>query len=116
MQKKIDLQKEIAKIWEQAKENLKELGQNTLTLAQKGEQEVVRASKVGKLQLDIVSLNLKKENVFRLVGKKIYEAHGKKEELQDIKVTSLLSQLNNLNNQIRGKKAQIAKLKKEKAE
>ena len=60
--KKVDIQKEVAKIWQEAKENLRALGQKTMKLAQKGEVEVMRASRIGKLQLDIVSVNLKKEN------------------------------------------------------
>ena len=110
--KKVDIQKEVAKIWEQAKKNLKELGQSTAILAHKGEKEVVKASKVGKLQLDVVSLSLKKENIYRQVGKKVCDAHAKKIDPQSVKLTSLLSQFDKLNNQIRGKKSQISKLKK----
>lgn len=110
--KKIDIQKEAAKIWEQAKKSLKELGQSTVTLAQKGEKEVVKASKIGKLQLDVVSLSLKKENVFRQVGKKICDAHVKKTDLQSVKLTALLSQFDKLNNQIKSKKSQISKIRK----
>ena len=57
--KKIDIPVEVTKIWQEAKENLRALGKKTIKLAQKGEKEVVRASKIGKQQLDIVSLNLK---------------------------------------------------------
>ena len=110
--KKIDVAKEVAEIWEQAKEKLRELGQKTVKLAQKGEVEVVRASKVGKLQLDIVSINLKKENVFRQIGKKSYEMYSKNKQIELAKLTSLFSQVNKLEHQIRAKKAKIAKLKK----
>ncbi len=113
VKKKIDIPKEVAMIWQEAKENLKTLGQRTLKLAQKGEKEVVRASKVGKVQLDIVSINLNKENAFRQAGKKAYEMHTKKGEIQSAKLTSLFSQIDKLNQQIKGKKAKIAKLKKD---
>ncbi|MFC1699631.1 hypothetical protein ACFL1I_06730 [Candidatus Omnitrophota bacterium] len=109
---KIDIQKEVAKIWQEAKENLKELGQKTMTLAQKGEKEVVRASKIGKLQLDVVSLNLKKENGFRQVGKKAAEMHAKKDGINPDKLSSLFNQIDKLDQQIRSKKAKIAKIKK----
>ncbi|MCQ9208910.1 MAG: hypothetical protein NG712_06000 [Omnitrophica bacterium] len=110
--KKIDIPKEVAKIWQEAKANLKELGQKTMRLAQKGEKEVVRASKIGKLQLDVVSINLKKENIFRQAGKKAHEMYAKKKELQSAKLTSLFTQIDKLNQQIKGKKAKISKLKK----
>ena len=110
--KKIDIQKEVAKIWQEAKENLKELGQKTMKLAQRGEKEVVRASKIGKLQLDIVSLNLKKENIFRQAGKKAYEMKDKKGEIASAKLNSLFGQIDKLNQQVRAKKSNIGKLKK----
>ena len=112
VKKKVDIQKEVSKIWEQAKENLKELGQKTMKLAQKGEKEVVRASKIGKLQFDIVGINLKKENIFRQAGKKVYEAHSRKGEIKSAKLTSLFSQVDKLGQQIKGKKAKISKLNK----
>ena len=112
VKKKVDVQKEVAKIWQQAKKNLKELGQKTMKLAQKGEREVVRASKIGKLQLDIVSINLKKENIFRQAGKKVYEAHSKKGEVKSAKLTSLFNQVSKLSQQIKSKKMKIARLNK----
>ncbi len=110
---KIDIPQEVSKIWQEAKDNLRSLGQRTLKLAQKGEKEVVRASKIGKLQLDIVSINLKKENTFRQIGKKAYEMHIKKKEIASAKLTSLFNQIDKANHQIRAKKAQIARLKKD---
>lgn len=111
--KKIDIQKEVAKIWQEAKENLKKLGQKTMQLAQRGEKEVVRASKIGKLQLDIVSLNLKKENIFRQAGKKAYEMKDKKGEIASAKLNSLFGQIDKINHQVRAEKAKISKLKKQ---
>lgn len=113
VKKKVDIQKEVAKIWQEAKDNLKELGQKTMALAQRGEKEVVRASKTGKLQLDIVSLNLKKENIFRQAGKKAYEMHSKKGEITSAKLSSLFSQVDKLNQQVKAKKTKIAKLKRQ---
>lgn len=110
MAKKMDISKEVAQIWQEAKERLKDLGQKTMKLARKGEKEVVRASKIGKLQLDIVSLNLKKENIFRLVGKKAYEMHANKKHLAAEKLASLFNQIDNLHCQIKVQKARIAKL------
>ena len=110
--KKVDVAKEVAKIWQEAKENLKALGQKTMKLAKKGEKEVVRASTIGKLQLDIVSINLKKENVFRQTGKKVCEMHTKKGGIEPPKLLPLFKQIDKLNHQIRSKKAKIAKLKK----
>lgn len=112
VKEKIDIQKEVSKIWGQAKESLKELGQRTMKLAQKGEEEVVRASKVGKLQLDIISSNLKKENVFRQVGKKVYELHARKGSIKSAQLSSLFKQLDKLVQQNKSKKIKISRLNK----
>lgn len=110
--KKVDIQKEVTKIWQEAKENLRALGQKTMKLAQKGEVEVVRASRIGKLQLDIVSINLKKENTFRQIGKKVVEMNAKKGEIKPERLISLFNYVEKIDRQIKSKKAQIAKLKK----
>ena len=112
VKKKIDIPEEVTKIWQEAKENLKALGKRTMKLAQKGEKEVVRASKVGKEQIDIVSLNLKKENIFRQAGKRAYEMHSKKGGIQSARLRSLFGQIEKLSHQIKAKKAKIAKLKR----
>ena len=111
--KKRDIAKEVTKIWREAKRNLKTLGQRTVKLAQKGEEEVVRASKIGKLQLDIVSINLKKENIFRQAGRKAYEMHFKKGDVESVKLNSLFNQVGKLNQQIKSIKAKITRLKKD---
>lgn len=113
VKKKIDVPKEVARIWQEAKDNLRLLGQKTIKLAQKGEKEVVRASKIGKLQLDIVSINLKKENVFRQAGKKVYETRSRKGEIGSAKITSLFNQIDKLEHQIKSKKAKIGRLKRD---
>lgn len=111
--KRLDIPKEVAKIWQEAKNNLRILSEKTLNLAQKGEKELVKASRVGKIQLNIVSMNLKKENIFRELGKKTYEMHIEQEQVEPAKLTVFFSQIDKLNQQIKAKKTQIAKVKKE---
>lgn len=111
--KKLDIPQEVARIWQEAKDNLRILSEKTLSLAQKGEKELVKASKIGKLQLDIVSANLKKENTFRELGKKTYEMHVEKNQVEPAKLAALFTQIDKLTQQIKAKKAQIAKVKKE---
>ena len=110
--KKINIQKEVAEIWQEAKDNIKALGKRTLKLGYRGKKEVVRASKIGRLQLDIVSINLKKENIFRQAGKKTYEMLSKKGEISSAKLSSLFNQIGKLSQQVKAKKAKISKLRK----
>ncbi|MFH1245902.1 MAG: hypothetical protein V1662_05380 [Candidatus Omnitrophota bacterium] len=111
--KRLDIPKEVAKIWQEAKNNLRILSERTLSLAQKGEKELVRASRIGKLQLNIVSMNLKKENAFRELGKKTYAMHIENNQVETANLTALFSQINKLDQQIKAKKTQITKIKKE---
>lgn len=111
--KKLDIPQEVAKIWQEAKNNLRILSERTLSLAQKGEKELVKASRIGKLQLNIVTMNLKKENIFRELGKKTYAMHVEKNQVEPAKLTVLFSQIDKLDQQIKAKKAQITKIKKE---
>lgn len=113
MKRKINISQEVAKIWQEAKDSLRQLGKRTLKLAERGEKEVVRASKVGKLQLDIVTISLKKENVFRQVGKKAHQMHAQKGHLDAAKLATLFAQIDKLDQSIRAKKAAIAKLKRD---
>lgn len=112
VKKRIDIPNEVTKIWQEARENLRALGQKTMRLAKKGEKEVVRASQIGKLQLDVVSLNLKKENFFRQAGKRAYEMQLKKSGVDPSKLTSLFNQITKLDRQIKTKKSKVAKLKR----
>ena len=108
--KGIDIQKEVSKIWEQAKVNLSHLGEKTVRLARRGEKELVRASKIGKLQLDIVGLNMKKDDTFKEIGKKMFELQ-KKGKASAAKFTGSFNQIDAYNRQIEEKKSQINKLR-----
>ncbi len=105
MAKELEVQKEIKKIWDRTKKNLLKLGQETVKLAKKGEKEIVRASKIGRLQLDILGIKRKREILCRQIGAKVVvlDAEGK------IDVGGLKA----LCNQVRGLDSQIKKKEKE---
>jgi len=70
-QKKHDAQKEFGKFMEQAKAGFKKFGEEISVLARKSEKEIVKVSKAGKIQLDIVALNMQKEKLYYDIGKKV---------------------------------------------
>ena len=78
MAKKADLQKDFTKLLNQTKERVKEFGKEVGVLAKKSEKEIIKASKVGKTQLDIIGLNMQKEKLYYDIGKKVASLNAKK--------------------------------------
>jgi len=62
------------KDWPKIKKDLARLSQEALTLAKKGEEQLVKLSHKGKLQLDAAALGLKKEHLYHLVGKEYFKS------------------------------------------
>lgn len=57
------------KEWERTKKQLVKLGKEATELAHKGEKEIIKISKKGKLHIDKTALNLKKERLYYSIGK-----------------------------------------------
>ncbi|MFH1359424.1 MAG: hypothetical protein ABIJ41_00110 [Candidatus Omnitrophota bacterium] len=70
MSKAYDFKKE----WETIKKNLKIYGDEAFKLAKKGEKEMIRISKEGKLRFDSAALNLKQEQLYYMIGKEYMKA------------------------------------------
>lgn len=66
-------QEDVKKLFAKTKKRLQELGKETSVWIKKGEVELSRISKIGKLELDIVNLNIKKERLFKDIGKRVVE-------------------------------------------
>lgn len=71
--KKKDMQQDLKELFEKSKKRLQLLAKDAKTWMKKGEVEISRLSKMGRIELDIVNLNIKKEQLFRNIGKKIVE-------------------------------------------
>ena len=72
-------QEDIKKLFERTKKSLQQLGKETSTWMKKGEVELSRISKIGRLEIDVVNLNMKKERLFRDIGKRMVEQNLAKE-------------------------------------
>ena len=108
---------EIEKLWKQAKKSLLKLSHETVKLAQKGEEEIVRASRLGKLHLEMLNLKRKKDSLCQQIGEKVVELQ--KENKIDVGVGGLktfCSKVDSLEGQIRTKKAAVSKIKKSKSQ
>ena len=108
---KKDFQKEMSKLMVQMKKNLKKFGKDASVFAKKGEKELVKASKIGRLQIDIVSLNLQKEKIYRDMGKKVASLRSSK-GLNGNVVKIYLQKLRKIEVSIRNRKREISMIKK----
>ena len=61
--KKEDMHKDFNKFLGQAKDGFKKFGKEIGILAKKSEKEIVKASKAGKIQLEVMGLNMQKEKI-----------------------------------------------------
>ena len=66
-------QQDLKKLFEKTKKRLQQLGKETKVWLKKGETELSRFSKIGKLELNVVNLNIKKERLFKDIGKRVVE-------------------------------------------
>jgi len=101
MKAKYDLKKE----WPRLKKELVRVSQEAMNLAKKGEKEIVKISKKGKLHVDVTALTVKKEQLFHLIGKEYVK--GKCPPAQTPKIKKLVSELNKLNREITGLRKKI---------
>ncbi|MFH1381155.1 MAG: hypothetical protein ABIH57_03180, partial [Candidatus Omnitrophota bacterium] len=75
--------------------------------AKKSEKEIVKASKKGKIQLDIMGLNMQKEKLFYDLGKKVISLNAKK-KLEIPELESFLKKLRKIETDARSKKRELS--------
>ena len=75
---KEDPKSEFSRILNQAKAGFKKFGEELGVLAQKSEKEIRKASKLGKIQLDIMSLSVQKEKLYYDIGKRTATINAKR--------------------------------------
>ena len=104
----------IDKLWKQAKQSLSKLSQESIKLAKKGEKEIVRATKVGKIHLEILNLKRKKDTLYQEIGKKVIELQ-RENKIDAPGLKTFYTKVNSLESQIKTKKAAASKIKKPKS-
>ena len=62
------------KDWEKARKQLNLFSKEAMVLAKKGEQEFIKFSHRGKLHLDSTAIDLKREQLYYLIGKEYVKA------------------------------------------
>jgi len=90
---------EIKKEWPKIKKQLIQYSKEALVLAKRGEKELIRISKKGKLHVDMTKLNLKREHLYHLIGKEYVKA--KCPGPQTPKINQLIQDLDKLEKEIK---------------
>lgn len=112
MAEKHDVQKEFSKLVDQAKDRLRKLGDEVKVLAKKSEDEIVKVSKAGKIQLDIMGLNVQKEKLYYDIGKKIVALNAKS-KVNIPELETYLKKIDKLETVARRKKKDLSRVRKE---
>ena len=108
---KRNTQDDLNKFFAKAKKNLQRLGKETRVWMKKGETELSRLSKIGRLEIDVVTLRMEKEKLFKDIGKRVVE-RGLAEEINDSTVKGMSGKVNAIVKESKKKKAEISKIGK----
>ena len=101
----------IERLWKQAKQSLLKLSQESIKLAKRGEKEIVRATKIGKIHLEILNLKRKKDSLYQQIGEKVVELQ-RENKIDAPGLKTFCSKVDSLEGQIKTKKATASKIKK----
>lgn len=113
MVKKADIQKDFTKFLDQTKEGFKKFGKELGILAKKGEKEIAKVSKAGKIQFDIMNLTMQKEKLYYDIGKKVASI-GAKKKLDVPELAPYWGKLRKIESGARKKKRELSLFRKEK--
>ena len=104
-------QEDLKKFFEKTKKNLQKLKKEASVWMKKGEVELSRLSRIGKLELDVVSLNMKREKLFKDIGKRVAEL-SLKEEITKPAIKDMCDKVNAITEESKEKRVAISKLGK----
>ena len=108
--KKID-QKDLKALFDKTKERLQAIGKETGVWLKKGEVELSRLSKIGRLEIDAVNLGIKRDKLFKNIGKRVVEQNFDN-NLHDPALRNLATKARNIIDESKKKKKQISKIGK----
>ncbi len=108
VKKKIN-EENLKKFFGKMRKDLQRLGKETSVWIKKGEREISRLSRIGKLELDIVKLNMKKEKLLKDIGRRMVEL-GLSGEISDSAVRDMDSKVNAIMEESRKKKTEMSRI------
>ncbi|MCQ9206806.1 MAG: hypothetical protein NG740_02860 [Omnitrophica bacterium] len=111
-QSKEDRQKELNRLLDQAKDGFRKFGKELGVLAKKSEKGLAKVSKSGKIQLDIMGLNVQKEKLFYDIGKKVADLNTKK-DLGLAELESYWRKMDKIHKEVESKRKALSSVKGE---
>ncbi|MFH1752997.1 MAG: hypothetical protein ABH875_02330 [Candidatus Omnitrophota bacterium] len=114
MNEKIDFKKvqtRVTKALKQAGQHLEGVGKETKDLMRRGEDELVKISKMGKTQFEILALSVRKEQLYRQIGMKVWQL-STKGKLTTSKLKEFCKELSSINKKLSSKKKVASKTPK----
>ena len=111
MAQKINLkkiQKKLTGVLKNASRHLEGVGKETKTFMKRGESEVTRISRMSKAQLEILSLSVKREQLYRQIGMRVWELSTRGSLTTD-KLKAFCKELSDINKKVKNKKRIITK-------
>jgi hypothetical protein len=104
-------QEDLKRLFEDTKKRLQRLGKETGVWLKKGEAELSRLSKIGKLEINVVNLNIKKEKLFKEIGKRVVELNLW-QKVDDRAIKNMSDKAKSIINESKKKKSVISKIGK----
>lgn len=114
MKEKLDIkniQEKVSKVLKQASRHLEGVGKETKDLVKRGEEELFKLSKMGKAQFEILALSVKKEQLYRRIGMKVWQL-STKGKLTTVKLKTFCKELSDINKKVLSKKKSISRVSK----
>ncbi len=104
-------QEDLKKLLEGMRKKVGKLGKETSVWIKKGEIEISRLSKMGKLELNIVNLNMKKEKLFKDIGKRMVKL-GLSNKISDSVIKNMCDETKAIIKESRKKRSEISRVGK----
>ncbi len=105
---------EIHKVLERTEKGIRGVAAVVARLAKKGEEEVVKASRIGRLRFDIVAIRARRDKRLKGIGAKAYQLQSKR-KIQHKDLVKPCQEVEELEKEIKEKEKEIAKMKRRKA-
>lgn len=114
MKKKVNIkkiQKQVKAAMKEVSKRLETISKDAKDLVKRGEGGLLKFSKTGKAQLEILALSVKKEQLYRQIGLKVWQL-STKGKLTTNKLKSFCKELSDINKKVKTKKKKIDRVLK----
>jgi len=103
-----DMRKKIAGSLKVATKRLEAISKETKDFVRRGEDELAKITRLGKAQFEILALSVKKEQLYRQIGKKVWQlaAGGK---LTTKKLRSFCRELSAINKKVKTRRRSVSR-------